>query len=136
MLTAKKEEKKQMTNGARIIEMMIIVEELEKINEWFVDTLDKITNDGELVEMGKEINNLTRIITSFKINLKVAVKYITITEQDIENFDSRKTRICEIVTSNDYESIIIRLAVNLWNNYNKEINKELINCLKSIDETA
>jgi len=94
-----KKAKKSMTIGSRLLEMMVICEEMQRHNQQCVDNLHKLDNDGDLVKMGEFINDMNTHINSTKANIKLAEEYITITKQEKENLDLEKLSIYQIMIS-------------------------------------
>ena len=110
------------TNGEKLLMLIMITKFLKIHIEYVVDNyMNKIDNDKELISTGKLINDISTIIKSSKTNIELALKYITITNEDRDAMDKIRLHIIDLAE----DESLGELYSTTWEVLEKEIEKQI-----------
>ena len=110
------------TNGEKLLMLIMITKFLKIHIEYVVDNyMNKIDNDKELISTGELINDISTIIKSSKTNIELALKYITITNEDRDAMDKIRLHIIDLAE----DESLGELYSTTWEVLEKEIEKQI-----------
>ena len=113
-----------MKTRDKIIELYYICGILEKIRDDLLKELDETDNDGDAVNLGKHINDLTLITNVLNHNIELYVEEFNITLKQLKKFKYKASNTYNIYQQPDGFKAKQEL-VDLSKKYNKDIGVEL-----------